>query len=60
MGVKTLELRFEDKGLHAISISLGVAVFPRHAKNRGTLLAAADACLYEAKTTGRDRVVGAR
>lgn len=39
-----------------ITISIGVAVFPDHAQNENELVRAADAALYKAKQTGRNRV----
>ncbi len=39
-----------------ITISIGVAVFPDHAQNESELVRAADAALYKAKQTGRNRV----
>ncbi len=36
--------------------SIGVAVYPEHAKGLGDLLQAADAAVYEAKENGRDQV----
>jgi diguanylate cyclase (GGDEF)-like protein len=55
--VKALEVQSGETRLGPVTISLGVAVFPRHAGGRDALLAAADACLYKAKSAGRDRVV---
>jgi diguanylate cyclase (GGDEF)-like protein len=40
----------------SVTASLGVACFPDGASDAGTLLARADAALYEAKRTGRNRV----
>jgi diguanylate cyclase (GGDEF)-like protein len=57
--VKSLEVPRQNNRLGPISLSLGVAVFPSHAKSGDALLAAADACLYQAKAAGRDRVVTA-
>jgi diguanylate cyclase (GGDEF)-like protein len=39
-----------------ITVSAGVAAFPEDAKTREDLIQKADAALYEAKKTGRDRV----
>jgi diguanylate cyclase (GGDEF)-like protein len=44
---------------HRLTISLGVSVYPDHGETAGALIGAADAALYEAKATGRDRVVSA-
>ncbi|HBF33513.1 TPA: hypothetical protein DDW35_03000 [Candidatus Sumerlaeota bacterium] len=41
----------------AITLSLGVAMYPNDGQSTDELQAAADAALYEAKRTGRDRVV---
>jgi diguanylate cyclase (GGDEF)-like protein len=43
----------------AITVSVGVAVFPADAADEGSLLAAADRALYAAKQWGRNRVVEA-
>jgi diguanylate cyclase (GGDEF)-like protein len=40
-----------------VTISVGMAVFPEHARSPEELLLAADAALYEAKELGRNRVV---
>lgn len=51
---------FRSKGLHGVTISIGVAMYPQHADSAETLLRAADRALYEAKHQGRNRVVTAR
>lgn len=43
-----------------ITASFGYAAYPGDGENVDTLLAAADAALYQAKYTGRNRSVGAR
>lgn len=40
-----------------VTVSIGVAAFPRHGDSPDAVLAAADAVLYEAKGAGRNRVV---
>jgi diguanylate cyclase (GGDEF)-like protein len=40
-----------------VRISVGIASFPLHAKSTGDLTQAADDALYEAKNTGRNKVV---
>jgi len=41
----------------AITLSLGVAIYPQHGRTIETVLQAADSALYRAKQEGRDRVV---
>src|SRR5882757_7736087 len=55
--VAKLELRYGDKPLGPVTVSLGVAAFPDHAKESAELLRHADEALYEAKGAGRNRVV---
>ena len=43
----------------AITLSIGVAAFPLEGDSPEALIAAADAALYQAKRSGRDRVVAA-
>ena len=42
-----------------VTVSIGIATFPDHAGNIQDLIAASDAGLYEAKQTGRNRVIAA-
>lgn len=49
----------EKQPMGMVSISGGVAEYPRHGVDAGSLLRAADAALYEAKRQGRNRVVAA-
>jgi diguanylate cyclase (GGDEF)-like protein len=56
-GVKDIRVEYQDRELGAITISLGVALFPEHGTTAKTLLHAADAALYQAKHEGRDRVI---
>ncbi len=55
--VKTLQVKHKDQTLKSVSISLGVAVFPKHGSNADVVLKSADDALYRAKHEGRDRVV---
>ncbi len=41
-----------------MTVSAGVATVPDNASDAERLMAAADAALYDAKRTGRDRVAG--
>lgn len=43
-----------------VTVSVGVATFPRHGTTPDQVVRAADAALYEAKNAGRDRVAMAR
>lgn len=44
----------------AVTVSIGVAVFPDHGDDREALIEAVDQALYAAKRNGRNRVVAAR
>ena len=43
-------------GFGRLSASIGIATFPSHASTRAEMVIAADAALYRAKRTGRNRV----
>ncbi len=47
----------QERQVRGLSVSIGVAVYPRSAESLERLLLAADAALYRAKNAGRDRVV---
>jgi diguanylate cyclase (GGDEF)-like protein len=53
------DLRISHDGvmIGTVSVSIGVAVHPRHGDSVDALLGAADVALYAAKEGGRDRVV---
>jgi diguanylate cyclase (GGDEF)-like protein/PAS domain S-box-containing protein len=55
-GVQEVSVGEGAHRLGEITISLGVAVSPDHGASSGSLLQAADAALYRAKKSGRDRV----
>lgn len=58
-GVEKLRVVAQGQALGPITLSLGVAVFPFHGGSPEALLNAADMALYQAKKTGRNRVVAA-
>jgi diguanylate cyclase (GGDEF)-like protein/PAS domain S-box-containing protein len=54
-----LSVEHQGTALGAVTLSLGIAVFPDHGATGEKVLKAADAALYRAKAEGRDRVVTA-
>jgi diguanylate cyclase (GGDEF)-like protein/PAS domain S-box-containing protein len=54
--VKQLSVEYDGQLLGAISVSMGVALFPEHGSTMGDVLRASDQALYSAKREGRDRV----
>jgi diguanylate cyclase (GGDEF)-like protein len=56
-GVSGLNMAHRGQPLGAITMSLGVAIFPEHALDMEDLLRSADRALYQAKQAGRDRVM---
>jgi diguanylate cyclase (GGDEF)-like protein len=56
-GARLLRVRHGDGDLGAITLSLGMAIFPDHGMDIAAVVKAADVALYQAKDRGRDRVV---
>jgi diguanylate cyclase (GGDEF)-like protein/PAS domain S-box-containing protein len=54
--IKQLSVEYAGQLLGAISVSMGVALFPDHGTTMGDVLRASDQALYCAKREGRDRV----
>ena len=54
---KQSHVQFEGQILEAVTLSLGVAVFPKDGSTSAAVLKAADDALYRAKHDGRGRVV---
>jgi diguanylate cyclase (GGDEF)-like protein/PAS domain S-box-containing protein len=54
--VKQLSVEYAGQLLGAVTVSMGVALFPDHGKTIGDVLRASDQALYCAKREGRDRV----
>jgi diguanylate cyclase (GGDEF)-like protein/PAS domain S-box-containing protein len=50
-------IMYQGRSLGLITFSIGVAAFPEHGMSPREVMAAADAALYEAKRSGRDKVV---
>ena len=55
--IKELHVQYSGRTLEAITLSLGIALFPENGTTARVILHAADAALYEAKRQGRDQVV---
>jgi diguanylate cyclase (GGDEF)-like protein len=54
---KLVSVNHANTDLGAVTLSLGLAVFPDHGTETAALMKAADLALYQAKRAGRDRVV---
>lgn len=50
-------LQVNGQNLSAVTLSVGVAVFPEHGATSAAILKAADTALYQAKHAGRNRVI---
>jgi diguanylate cyclase (GGDEF)-like protein len=55
--VSHIHLRHGGIALMQITISIGIAIYPRHGENMHSLIAASDVALYEAKNSGRNKTV---
>ena len=55
--VRKLKLQIHGKSMGKLTVSIGLALFPDHAADPESLFQIADAALYEAKKTGRDKLV---
>jgi diguanylate cyclase (GGDEF)-like protein len=49
-------VRHAGQDLGAVTLSLGLAIWPDHATDAAAIVKAADVALYEAKHSGRNRV----
>ncbi|HXQ38175.1 MAG TPA: diguanylate cyclase, partial [Anaerolineales bacterium] len=54
---KGVHVHDAGQSLEGITLSLGVAVYPQHGRNREDVMRSADAALYRAKEEGRDKVI---
>jgi diguanylate cyclase (GGDEF)-like protein len=50
-------MHYQERSLGQITMSLGVATFPRNGHSPEAVLEAADMALYQAKREGRNRVI---
>ncbi|MFN6951633.1 MAG: diguanylate cyclase [Albidovulum sp.] len=57
--VETTQVSHNGTALPAVTISVGVAAFPRHGSRLAEIVQRADMALYTAKHNGRNRVVSA-
>lgn len=55
--MSTMRVHFQGKTLPGVSASFGIGTYPDHGEDRDSLIRSADAALYRAKQTGRNRVV---
>lgn len=56
--IDDLDIFHEDTEIAPVTCSIGVATYPQHGHSAEQLISAADAALYNAKDTGRNKVVG--
>jgi diguanylate cyclase (GGDEF)-like protein len=54
--ISALDIDHGNSLLPAVTVSIGVAVFPDHGSTHDALLTAADRALYRAKAAGRNQV----
>ena len=57
---KRVSIQYGGRPLAAITLSMGIAMFPAHGATCDAILRTADEALYQAKNQGRDRVVVAK
>jgi diguanylate cyclase (GGDEF)-like protein len=55
--LKRLQVPYRNQSLGGITLSAGLAAFPKHGETGENLIHIADMALYRAKAAGRDRVV---
>ena len=55
--VRALQLKFDGQPLGPITVSIGVATFPKNGETAHAIIRAADQALYLAKGAGRDTVI---
>ena len=55
--VETLDIYYNQQLLEQVTLSIGVAMYPMHGKEKSELIKSADASLYIAKNSGRNKVI---
>ena len=55
--MSTLSFHHEGNKINPITVSIGISVYPDHGENTKELIRTADKALYEAKKSGRNRVI---
>jgi diguanylate cyclase (GGDEF)-like protein len=55
--IKRLQVSHRSQSLGGVTLSAGVAVYPGHGESGESLVRAADMAMYQAKNSGRDRVM---
>ncbi len=55
--IKEMKLEHLGRPITGVTASIGIAMFPDHAEDSESLMRIVDGLLYEAKHTGRDRIV---
>lgn len=58
-GVQELNVQYRRQPLEGVTVSMGVATYGQHGRTGAEVVHNADMALYQAKRTGRNRVVGA-
>lgn len=56
-GIAQLSVAHRGQQLGPVTVSVGAALFPQHGDTAAEVIQAADAALYRAKQTGRNRVI---
>ncbi|WED42733.1 diguanylate cyclase [Legionella cardiaca] len=57
IAISKLQIKFGAQPVIPVTISVGIAIFPRDSKSKEELIELADKALYEAKASGRNQVV---
>jgi diguanylate cyclase (GGDEF)-like protein len=56
-GVQSLDIEYEGRFVGPVTISIGIGIFPDHGETVEAVLRIADNAMYQAKQSGRNRVV---